>query len=107
MEDANGWAMCRIGFVETVRGVAMARGRRALRRLYQDWLSINVVEVDAALAEEAAELALSSELRSLDALHLAAALLLPRAGLTVATWDRRLHDAAASHGLRVFPPSLP
>lgn len=34
-----------------------------------DWPSFEVVEVDASLAEHAAELAFTDELRSLDALH--------------------------------------
>jgi len=42
-------------------------------------------------------------MRSLDALHLAAAVLLPPADLVVATWDRRLHAAALAVGLRVLP----
>jgi predicted nucleic acid-binding protein len=47
------------------------------------------------------------ELRSLDALHLAAALLLPRADLTVATWDRRVHQAVSAQGVSLLPKRLP
>ncbi|MGH2949056.1 MAG: hypothetical protein ACRDPC_22865 [Solirubrobacteraceae bacterium] len=43
----------------------------------------------------------------LDALHLASALLLPRADLTVATWDRRLHRAVAAHDVSLLPEQLP
>lgn len=66
-----------------------------------------VVEIDERLVEHAAELALDLELRSLDALHLAAALLLPSDGLVFATWDRRLHMAAGTSGLEVLPATLP
>jgi predicted nucleic acid-binding protein len=45
-------------------------------------------------------------LRSLDALHLAAALLLPRDDLLLATWDRRLHAAARAEGLELVPDEL-
>lgn len=106
MQDARAWAMCRIGFVETVRAVALAGGRSAVKKVESDWLAFDVVEVDSPLAEHAAKLALSSDLRSLDALHLAAALVLPSADLTVATWDARLHRAAAERGLKTLPAEL-
>jgi predicted nucleic acid-binding protein len=106
MEEARAWSMCRIGYVETVRAVSLAGGRRAVRRVKADWLSFDVIEVDPALAEHAGELALSTELRSLDALHLAAALVLPAEGLTVATWDTRLHRAARGQGLKTLPAAL-
>lgn len=66
-----------------------------------------IVEVDEQLAERAARLALQNQLRSLDALHLAAALLLPSDGLLLATWHRRLHAAARAHQLVVLPEDLP
>ncbi len=106
MEDADAWSMCRIGFVETIRAVALAGGRKAVRKIEREWLSFDVIEVDRTLAEHAAELTLSSELRSLDALHLAAALVLPPESLTIATWDTRLHRAAREQGLATFPVAL-
>jgi uncharacterized protein len=68
--------------------------------------AFGVIELDQSLAEEASRLAVDRDLRSLDALHLAAALVLPRDALTVATWDHRLHAAAASAGLLLTPESL-
>ena len=106
MDAANAWSMCRIGYVETIRAVALAGGHKAVKRVEADWLSFDVVEVDSALAEHAAELALSAELRSLDALHLAAALVLPAEDLTVATWDARLHRAASDQDLATLPSAL-
>jgi predicted nucleic acid-binding protein len=106
MENARGWSMCRVGYVETVRAVALAGGRKAVKRVEGDWLSFDVIEVDSALATHAAELTLSAELRSLDALHLAASLVLPPEDLTVATWDARLHRAARDQDLKTFPESL-
>lgn len=105
MDDAHGWAMCRIGFVETVRAVALAGGRSEVKRIERDWLAFDVIEVDGALVDHAAKLALSAGLRSLDALHLAAALVLPPEEVTVATWDVRLHRAARDEGLAVLPVS--
>jgi predicted nucleic acid-binding protein len=106
MADANAWFMCRVGFVETVRAVGLAAGARTTETVRREWESFGVIEVDRALSEDAAALALAHELRSLDALHLAAALLLPREAVTVATWDLRLHRAARASGLRVIPERL-
>jgi hypothetical protein len=71
-----------------------------------EWPNFAVIDVDQQLAERAAALSEAVRLRSLDALHLAAALLLPRDDLTVLTWDRRLHAAARDHGLRVAPDAI-
>jgi predicted nucleic acid-binding protein len=106
MQAASGWFMCRVGFVETARAVGLVAGATVVRRFVEEWPAFGVVEVDQDLAERAAGLATAGALRSLDALHLAAALLLPRAELRVATWDRRLHDAARDQGLRVLPERL-
>lgn len=106
MEQEAAWAMCRIGYVETFRAVALAGGKRRLKQVEADWASINVVEVGPDLAQHAAELTLSAGLRSLDAFHLAAALLLP-GDTTVATWDTRLHRAAEAEGLRTIPTDPP
>jgi uncharacterized protein len=106
MANSRAWAMCRIGYVETVRAVALAAGAKAVKRVEGEWPSFDVVEVDSTLAEDAARLAQSGELPSLDALHLAAALVLPSEGLAVATWDARLHRAARDRGLDVIPEGL-
>lgn len=103
MAEADGWFICRAGYVETARAVGLAAGKSAARTLREEWPAIGVVEVDQQLVEHAAELAIDVDLRSLGALHLAAALVLPRDGLVVATWDRRLHAAARAAGLAVIP----
>ncbi len=100
------WSMCRIGFVETVRAVARGGGPEDVGRVERDWIGCDVVELDRGLAEHAAQLAPSSGLRALDALHLAAALSLSTEGLLFATWDTRLHRAARAHGLRTLPATL-
>jgi predicted nucleic acid-binding protein len=106
MQSADGWYMCRIGYVETLRAVELAAGNSVTRAVREEWPSFAVVEVDQDLVEQAAQLALADDLRSVDALHLAAALLLPAGQLVFATWDRRLHAAARSHRLNVMPESL-
>lgn len=107
MHEADGWFICRIGFVETIRAVGLSAGAAATRAVRQEWPAFGIVEVDERLAEHAASLALDRGLRSLDALHLAAAMVLPEPGVTVATWDQRLHTAAVAEGLAVLPSDLP
>jgi predicted nucleic acid-binding protein len=106
MDQADGWFMCRIGFVETVRALRLAAGARAASSFTAEWPMFGVIEVDQRLAERAAQLTDEFELRSLDGLHLAAALLLPSDALVVATWDRRLHTAAGARGLQLLPTQL-
>jgi len=106
MGRADGWFTCRAGYVETVRAVALAAGSRAAASVREEWPAIGVIEIDQRLVEQAAELTVEHDLRSLDALHLAAALVLPSDDLSIATWDRRLHVAALKQGLGVVPVSL-
>lgn len=106
MQRAEGWFMCRVGYVETMRAVGLVAGRSHARAVAQEWPAMGVIEVDGELAEEAARYALAHGVRSLDALHLAAALLLPRDDLVLATWDRRLHAAARAEGLEPVADEL-
>jgi uncharacterized protein len=106
MARADGWFMCRVGFLETARAVRLAGSSSAARALQAEWTAFGVIELDQDLVERAIELALARDLCSLDALHLAAALVLPREDLTVAVWDRRLHAAARAEGLGLFPETL-
>ncbi len=94
------------GFVATIRAVALTAGRDAVKAMRQEWTAFGVVEVDQRLVEDAADLAIASGLRSLDALHLATALVLPRDDLLLLTWDRRLHAAATAEALQVVPEAL-
>lgn len=107
MGEAEAWFMCRVGYVETVRAVGLTGGNSAVRAFREEWPGFGVVAVDQDLVESAAGLAVARELRSLDALHLAAALLLEDEELVMATWDGRLHSAAQEEGLRVIPERLP
>jgi predicted nucleic acid-binding protein len=106
MGRADGWFLCRVGFVETARAIGLSAGRAPVRAFEREWPAFGVVEVDQELVEHASRLAVSRELRSLDALHLAAGLLLANSDLAFATWDRRLHFAAAAEGLTVMPERL-
>jgi len=105
MERADGWFMCRVGFVETVRAVGVVAGEQAMRAVKNEWPAFGIIEVDQSLVEDAATLGIKRGLGSLDSLHLAAALVLPRNDLVFATWDRRLHTAAGTEGLQRVPAS--
>ena len=106
MQRAEGWFICRTGFVETVRAVGLAAGSAATMAAKEEWPAFAIVEVDQRLVEHAAALAIKHELRSLDALHLAAALILALDDLVFATWDRSLHDAANAEKLELLAETL-
>jgi len=106
MDSADGWFMCRAGYVETVRAIGLTAGKAAAKTVREEWPMFGVIGLDQSLVEDTAELAIDRELCSLDALHLAAALLLPREDLLLLTWDRRLHTAAGAAGLKLMPAAL-
>jgi len=64
------------------------------------------IELSAEVERAAGELAARHRLRGADAVHLASALALGSADVTVASWDERLHVAAAAAGLAVAPATL-
>jgi predicted nucleic acid-binding protein len=68
-----------------------------------DRSSVEAIEVDEELIARASELIDVHRLRSLDALHLAAASEIRHAELVVATWDADLSRAAADEGLTTAP----
>lgn len=106
MARASAYKMCRIGFVETVRAVAREGEPEDVDKMERDWTRVDVIEVDMALAEHAAKLAVHHRLRTLDALHLAAALAVTDDDPTFVTWDVALHRAACEQGLRTLPATL-
>lgn len=93
----------------TLTEVSIVLGRRladadrliALTRLGEDWRKVTVVDLDEPLCQRAADVGIELRLRTLDALHLAAA---ERAGgpeLTFVTFDARLAEAARAMGFPV------
>jgi len=96
-------ATCALARVEVVRAVApggtraMALARRQLARFHQ-------LDLDRELLDRAAGLPTGASLRSLDAIHLAAAQTLP-ALRAVVTYDIRMQAAAQSLGLPIEAPS--
>ena len=96
-------ATCALARVEVVRAVApggaraMALARRQLARFHQ-------MDLDRELLDRAAGLPTVHLLRSLDAIHLAAAQTLP-ALRAVITYDSRMQAAARALGLPVDAPA--
>ena len=87
---------------ELLRAVRRAAPQHAVRaRAVLD--SLTIMELTTALFEEAGRLD-PTALRSLDALHLAAALDLGDDLAGLVTYDDRLADAARSHGITVMAP---
>ncbi|HXR31139.1 MAG TPA: type II toxin-antitoxin system VapC family toxin [Solirubrobacterales bacterium] len=106
MRSSSTFKMCRVGYVETERAVARGGGPEDVERMRSEWPSVDFVELDEGLAEHAAALAVHHRLRTLDALHLAAALTLADDDPTFLTWDTQLHRAAREQGLRTLPVRL-
>ncbi|MEX1173860.1 MAG: type II toxin-antitoxin system VapC family toxin [Chloroflexota bacterium] len=86
--------------------VAIALDRRvipqerdaALQRFRTDWGRITTVAMDGVVCARAADLGIGHRLRTLDALHLAAAERAGGADLTFVTFDARLAVAARAMG---------
>lgn len=100
------WTSGRHTLVEVRRALARALSGPELEaardRFAADWDRTSVVELDAGVCERAAGLAESTSVRSLDALHLAAAELLGSSELRFVTFDHRLAEAVRSHGWEVL-----
>ena len=106
MRQAEEWFICRAGYVEVVRALGFTGGKAAVRAFGEEWGAFRVVAVNQDLAEAAAELTRRHDLRSLDALHPASAVLLQHPDLRLATWDRRLHTAAREEQILLLPERL-
>ncbi len=85
--------LCRIGYGDR----SEAQGRA---RLATDWERFRVVPVDGRCLADAAEIGCVHGVRTLDAIHLAAADRLPRP-VTFLTFDRRQATAARAIGIEV------
>ncbi len=94
---------CGLARVEVIRAVR-AHGQQAIIRARQLLQRISLVRLDDLLLDEAAALN-EANLRSLDAVHLAAARALGHSLTEVITYDRRMADAAGRIGLFVTAPA--
>lgn len=99
-----GRVTCALARVEVVRAVAgggpeaTAHARRQLARIDQ-------INIDPRLLDEAAVIAPGTLLRSLDAIHLAAARSVGSELVSLVTYDKRMHAAAAQLGMAVDAPA--
>jgi uncharacterized protein len=99
------WVAANHSYVE----VSIALGRRlggaalttGTTRFERDWDAMRVVRLDDTLCRRAADLGVQHGVRTLDALHLAAAERAGGAALTFVTFDSRLADAARAMGMPV------
>ncbi len=108
LAQARELAACRVAQTEVAARLLHEPEPEPLLRRFADlWKAVNVVEVDDRLCRSAAQLAFSRNLRTLDALHLAAAVAVADDDLVLATWDRRLWDAARAAGIAVLPDARP
>ncbi len=101
------WVTARHTLVEARRNLQRLLGSGdehldALAQFTDDWQRCRVVELDAGLCLSAAQIAERTGARTLDALHLAAAVATRTA--TIVTYDRRLAQAARREGLAVAHP---
>ena len=96
-------ASCGLARTEVVRAVG-PQGGRALARARKILNRIDLVALDDELLDDAGLLG-TSALRSLDAIHLAAARSLGRDLIAVVTYDSRMAAAATALGLDVASPS--
>ena len=103
VEQHSDRASCGLARTEVVRAVS-AQGGRALARARKLLNRIDLVTLDDELLDEAGLLG-TSVLRSLDAIHLAAARSLGQDLIAVVTYDGRMAAAAATLGLDVASPS--
>jgi predicted nucleic acid-binding protein len=100
----GGWAeraSCALLRVEAIRAVRPA-GPTAVRTARYQMARINVIEMTRTLLDSAANL--GPPLRSLDAIHIAAAQSLGSDLGVVVTYDSRMAEAARSLGLAVAAP---
>jgi uncharacterized protein len=88
---------------ELVRAAARLRDTDIARQASLLLTRLQFVEISTALLDAAAVLP-PPELRTIDAIHLAAAMTAPELRALV-TYDRRLADAAADAGVVVVSPS--
>ena len=93
---------CELVRVETVRAVRLA-DPGAVARAREVAAALTLIRLDDSLYDLAAELEPAS-LRSLDAVHLAAALTLGSDLAGVVTYDMRMAEAASTLQLRVEAP---
>ncbi|MDZ7675747.1 MAG: type II toxin-antitoxin system VapC family toxin [Acidimicrobiales bacterium] len=111
MADDPVWCASALARAETLQALhhlAVTPGQHdhLWRSLRHDWDAFHVVSVDERCLARAVEIGATYRVRSVDALHLAAADRLP-APVRYLTFDRRQIPAAAGLGFEVIAPREP
>ncbi len=105
------WITARITLVEVRRNLSRlleGEGRAAAQAAFAaDWQNMHVVEMDETTCESAAVVAESTGARSLDAIHIGAAVRACGRGGTFVTCDVKQAQSARAMGLVVRGVSLP
>ena len=101
---SDGRVTCALARVEVVRAVAAA-GPGAIAHARRQLARVDQINLDRHLLDEAASLAPGALLRSLDAIHLAAARALGAVLRDVVTYDERMRAAAHALGLSALAPA--
>lgn len=106
MDDAATWCVSELARTETMLAlhrlaIAPSVQHELWRALREDWAAMHVVPVDGRCLARAVELGATYGLRTVDAVHLAAADRLPRP-VTYASFDRHQLPAAAELDLEVL-----
>ena len=100
------WVTARHTWVEVIRNlhalVERSEGTRLENAFRSDWRRTHVVELDRSTCERAADLAKVHGVRTLDALHLAAAQRLGHSSVPFVTYDVRQAQAARAIGFTVL-----
>jgi predicted nucleic acid-binding protein len=103
LSDRPARASCGLARVEVRRAVA-PRGAEAMERARRAIARLDLVQLDDRLLDAAGALA-TADLRSLDAIHVAAARQLGEDLECLVTYDGRMAAAATALGLTVAGPS--
>ena len=104
LSGQHGRASCVLAWVEVVRAVR-GQGPSAVARARGVLADLLLVRLDNDILDTAAEID-PPALRSLDAIHLAAARALGSRLATVVTYDQRMAQAARALGLTVAAPGV-
>jgi hypothetical protein len=103
LRDHPARVSCSLARVEVIRAVR-PHGEAAVGRARQLLARISLLRLDDVLVDAAAALD-GATLRSLDAIHLAAAQALGDGLVEVVTYDRRMAEAARGFGLAISAPA--
>jgi predicted nucleic acid-binding protein len=101
--EREGLVCSRLGATEVSRTIGRPASAPLLQRLEDIMASIVFVDITTPILEDAGTLA-PSDLRTLDAIHVATAQSLNIPDLDFITYDDRMARAARAHGLRVVQP---